>query len=1061
MELPCLCLGDPPEKAFVLKAEKSDRLSELKLRIAERLRPRYHLAAEDLVLYKLNEPLPLHDDRLSLFVAMAPKEWPDPHAYIDLIKMENPLKKLSFYFNNPLIHSDLDDDDLLQVLVILPAVALSPPSDSVSSSLARGNNDYNVPQSPQVEPPPYESSLSQMTNFFHDIMQNNPRDSPSLLPRSESRLDYLPRTDSSSNLLLREKDRAFAQNGAEVRYDHRQNYNATTSSSSLELHHAPADPLVPYDNHRVSTFDDIFVPPSTTSLDSFLNSHPPEPSVRSEPPKMDLPPEPQVTTTRTYVRASRPSSAIAAKAPVAQSEPIDSSASTSQNAPSAFEDIFANWNTSLESNLGPFDFQPIEQQHPMSPRGGIVTRTTTLSSAPPSATSPVTAERSSMTSVRVAVRRPSVARMNGPPQLPLPPLPNRLSGRSTVSRSNTAHSRSSSSDVASRHFSHVSDHRNPETFNAAAASSSSSSAANAFSADAAVHQQQQQQQGAFGFPGAVPGTFRAVLGYIPSNPATELEISEGDTLDVLEVSVDGHWCCGVNQSRGTAQPRWFPITCISFSCMDCQELVRGDNFYPFRDPSTSTCQILCERDYNRRLVHFQQSRQQQQQQQYSVCASCGGHITAEHVSTTTGRKYHPEHFVCGVCQDPLDRDRFFEEDAGVYCERCYGEKVARRCEGCGLPLIVDFVETRTEGEGGAERREAWHAECDHLHQLWNVKLGQRITSPSNAISAEGIVDLTAQVTELVSRILTVLDGFEKSLSQCITDMVLSFIKPSSELSSESRAMVVREAERLVRHVEALFISLDVHDARDDGAESRAAYALVTRWFQLLRPAGGSSARAAAKEVVRDLGEFAGIVKRMVRVAMDAALTVDQRACASYSDACPAVQRVLSLLETSSTAFDVPHFPDTTTLHMDLCKRCLRRIDSACVRAGPWRWHLACVSCATCSSPLPSLVTCVHGAPYCGEHAPPVSSRGGAAFENVSERQQWVYLLRCEITRVQMQGKKKGGSVAGVGGGTTPMVMPPPPVPPKTVGVYREQLERMERERGGPAGSTRWNGAETE
>ena len=56
----------------------------------------------------------------------------------------------------------------------------------------------------------------------------------------------------------------------------------------------------------------------------------------------------------------------------------------------------------------------------------------------------------------------------------------------------------------------------------------------------------------------------------------------------------------------------------------------------------------------------------------AVCAKCGNNIAAgtEFVSAM-GQKWHPEHFVCSFCVNPLTQDSFKQNGGKPYCFSCY------------------------------------------------------------------------------------------------------------------------------------------------------------------------------------------------------------------------------------------------------------------------------------------------------------------------------------------------------------------------------------------------------
>ena len=56
-------------------------------------------------------------------------------------------------------------------------------------------------------------------------------------------------------------------------------------------------------------------------------------------------------------------------------------------------------------------------------------------------------------------------------------------------------------------------------------------------------------------------------------------------------------------------------------------------------------------------------------QSQANCAGCGQAISGR-VVEAFGKKYHPEHFVCGFCMNPLGGAGYIEKDSKPYCKPC-------------------------------------------------------------------------------------------------------------------------------------------------------------------------------------------------------------------------------------------------------------------------------------------------------------------------------------------------------------------------------------------------------
>lgn len=73
-----------------------------------------------------------------------------------------------------------------------------------------------------------------------------------------------------------------------------------------------------------------------------------------------------------------------------------------------------------------------------------------------------------------------------------------------------------------------------------------------------------------------------------------------------------------------------------------------------------------------------------------ICHQCGQAIWGQCLYAL-GESWHPEHFVCMVCQRPI-RDASFQVHEGRPCHSaCFAQRLAARCVYCGKPLTGQFV----------------------------------------------------------------------------------------------------------------------------------------------------------------------------------------------------------------------------------------------------------------------------------------------------------------------------------------------------------------------------------
>jgi len=90
------------------------------------------------------------------------------------------------------------------------------------------------------------------------------------------------------------------------------------------------------------------------------------------------------------------------------------------------------------------------------------------------------------------------------------------------------------------------------------------------------------------------------------------------------------------------------------------------------------------------------------------CAHCDQPITDRCV-TALGKKWHPEHFMCSQCLQPLSAG-FLERDGHAFCERCFYSAFSFKCAGCGQPIRGEFINAM------GERWHPEHFSCFYCHK---------------------------------------------------------------------------------------------------------------------------------------------------------------------------------------------------------------------------------------------------------------------------------------------------------------------------------------------------------
>jgi len=102
-----------------------------------------------------------------------------------------------------------------------------------------------------------------------------------------------------------------------------------------------------------------------------------------------------------------------------------------------------------------------------------------------------------------------------------------------------------------------------------------------------------------------------------------------------------------------------------FICTDCLKPFQGGNFFE-RDGRP-----YCEADYYGRYA--------------PKCGSCNEPIRGDCINAL-GSQWHPEHFACTYCQKSFQGGSFFEFGGKPYCETHYHQQTGSLCSGCGKPI---------------------------------------------------------------------------------------------------------------------------------------------------------------------------------------------------------------------------------------------------------------------------------------------------------------------------------------------------------------------------------------
>jgi len=84
----------------------------------------------------------------------------------------------------------------------------------------------------------------------------------------------------------------------------------------------------------------------------------------------------------------------------------------------------------------------------------------------------------------------------------------------------------------------------------------------------------------------------------------------------------------------------------------------------------------------------------------TICTECGQKLSGK-VIKALDKKWHKQCWVCRGCKSELEPD-FNQSDGYPYCEKCYGQRFAPRCAGCGDPIVDSVLKALDK---------KWHKKC--------------------------------------------------------------------------------------------------------------------------------------------------------------------------------------------------------------------------------------------------------------------------------------------------------------------------------------------------------------
>uniref|UniRef100_A0AAR5PCU8 LIM zinc-binding domain-containing protein n=1 Tax=Dendroctonus ponderosae TaxID=77166 RepID=A0AAR5PCU8_DENPD len=74
-----------------------------------------------------------------------------------------------------------------------------------------------------------------------------------------------------------------------------------------------------------------------------------------------------------------------------------------------------------------------------------------------------------------------------------------------------------------------------------------------------------------------------------------------------------------------------------------------------------------------------------------VCAQCKETITGQFL-TALGESWHPDHFACEECKQPIKETKFHTNEGKPYCSECHVKLFAKTCFACDKPILDKCVQ---------------------------------------------------------------------------------------------------------------------------------------------------------------------------------------------------------------------------------------------------------------------------------------------------------------------------------------------------------------------------------
>lgn len=301
-----------------------------------------------------------------------------------------------------------------------------------------------------------------------------------------------------------------------------------------------------------------------------------------------------------------------------------------------------------------------------------------------------------------------------------------------------------------------------------------------------------------------------------------------------------------------------------------------------------------------------------------------------------------------------------------------------------------------------------------IFKFWNVKLDQQ------GLNKDGDIEVhERKVEQKMFRIWNVLCGYEEASAAYISDMLQSASAGRSADSLKATASLVAKIEVLFTALHALNILLeskkpqaeDGQQSPDDDSpfstltkEPKSLCKKVVEFMSLVskaRERGSSSKRMGiTQDLLNLVTSLAHYLKVLIRFGLFNCLQYDRLYNSTSLDS------FLLQIETHQRSESVLRHLGVSPTTSDHCLSCDKTVEDMCLRLGDKLWHVGCLTCSQCSTPLADeLDTAGWNSALkqveCQACSTRLRTSCQVGFTYVPKLLQFVFLLRIAIARLQL------------------------------------------------------------